>query len=66
MKKWTVTIEAQDEASALPYLQLLNSSFKAAALMKLPMEATVIDDPARGEKLVCTPAKKRWSWLRRG
>ena len=66
MKKWTITIEARDEASALPYLEILNSSFKAAALMKLPMEAAVIDDPDSGGKLVCIPNKKRFTWLRKG
>ena len=66
MKKWTVTIEAQDEASALVYLDMLRSSFRASILMKLPMESTVIDDPAKGEKLVCSPSKNIWSWLRKG
>jgi hypothetical protein len=66
MKKWTITIEAKDEAAVLPYLQLLTSSFKAAALMGLPMETTVVDDPAKEEKLICITNKKRFSWLRKG
>jgi len=66
MKKWTITIEVQDEVSAIEYLEMLKSSFRAAVLMKLPMTTTILEDPDKGEKLVCTSPATRWSWLRRG
>jgi hypothetical protein len=65
MKKWIVTIKAQDEASALIYLEMLVSSFKAAVLLKLPMDSSILEDPDKGEKVVCTsetPVKFRWPW----
>jgi hypothetical protein len=66
MKKWTVTIEAQDEASALVYIGMMTTTFKAAVIMGLPMEHCMMEDPEKGEKLVCTtPTKKRFSWLRK-
>jgi hypothetical protein len=66
MKNWKIEIKAQDEASALVYLEMLKSSFRAAVLMKLPMTTTILEDPDKGEKLVCTSPATRWSWLRRG
>jgi hypothetical protein len=62
MKKWIVTIKAQDEASALVYLEMLVSSFKAAVLMKLPMDSTILEDPDKGEKVVCTSHNKFKIW----
>lgn len=53
MKKWKIEIKAQDEASALVYLEMLVSSFKAAVIMKLPMDSTLLEDPDKGEKLSC-------------
>ena len=67
MKNWTITIKAEDEASALVYLDMVKSTFKAAVMMGLPMEHCMMEDPAKGEKTICTtPSKKRWSWLRKG
>ena len=61
MKNWKIEIKAQDEASALVYLEMLVSSFKAAVLMKLPMDSTILEDPDKGEKVVCTSQKfKLW------
>ena len=54
MKKWIITIKAQDEASALVYLDMLKASFKAAVMMGSPMNATILDDPDKNEKVVCT------------
>jgi hypothetical protein len=66
MKKWTVTIEAKDEAEALVYIEMMTSSFKAAIMMGQPMTHCYMDDPKAGTKLICTTFKKRWSWIRRG
>lgn len=65
MKNWTITIKAEDEASALVYLDMVKSSFKASVMMGLPMKHCVMEDPAKGEKTICTLEKKRWSWLRK-
>jgi len=54
MKKWTITIKAQDEASALLYLDMVKSSFRAAVIMGYPMNHCVMEDPAKGEKTICT------------
>jgi len=63
MKKWKVTIKAEDEASALVYLDMLRSNFKAAVLMGETMnECCVIDDPAKGEKTVCTLHSDSTAW----
>ena len=59
MKKWIITIKAKDEASVLTYLEMLESSFKAAVLMGLPMDSTILEDPEKGEKLVCTSEKSK-------
>lgn len=67
MKKWTITIKAEDEASALVYLDMVKSSFKAAVMIGSPMDHCVMEDPAKGEKTVCTmetPIKFRWPWTR--
>jgi len=67
MKKWTITIKAQDEASALVYLDMIKSSFKAAVMIGAPMKHCFMEDPAKGEKTVCTmetPVKFRWPWKR--
>jgi hypothetical protein len=69
MKKRIVTIKAEDEASALVYLEMVKSNFRAAVLMKEPMNHCVLDDPAKGEKTVCTlekPIKSILSWWRKG
>ena len=66
MKKWIIRIKAEDEASALVYLDMLRSSFRASVMMGLPMEPTVIDDPDKGEKLVCRNERKvRYPWTRK-
>jgi hypothetical protein len=65
MKKWIITIKVQDEASVLTYLEMLRSSFKAAVMLGLPMDSTILEDPDKGEKVVCTsepPVKFRWPW----
>jgi len=54
MKKWTITIEAEDEASALVYLGMVQSSFKAAVMIGSPMYHCVMEDPAKGEKTICS------------
>ena len=59
MKKWIVTIKAEDEASALIYLDMLKSSFKASVMMGQDMNHTILEDPAKGEKTVCT-REGRW------
>lgn len=66
MKKWIVTIKAKDEASALVYLDMVKSSFKASVMMGLPMDHCVMEDPAKGEKTVCTleTPKLKWIWKR--
>jgi hypothetical protein len=60
MKKWLITIKAEDEASALVYLDMVKSSFKAAVIMGEPMNHCVMEDPDKGEKTVCT-REGRWS-----
>ena len=62
MKKWILTIKAEDEASALVYLDMVKSEFKASVMMGLPMEHTVIDDPVKGEKTVCTLKSDSTDW----
>lgn len=54
MKKWTITIKAEDEASALIYLDMVKSAFRASVLMKEPMTHCVMEEPAKGEKTICT------------
>lgn len=73
MKKWLVTIKAEDEASALVYLDMLKSSFKASVMMGEDMKSCVLDDPNKGEKTVCTLESNKvfsfyemlWLWLRK-
>lgn len=73
MKKWIITIKAQDEASALVYLDMVKSTFKASVIMGTPMDHCVMEDPAKGEKTVCTLERNNifsfyemlWLWLRR-
>lgn len=57
MKKWIVTIKAEDEASALVYIDMLKSTFNASVLMGLPMDHCIMEDSAKGEKVVCTLEK---------
>lgn len=63
-----MTIKAEDEASALVYLDMVKSTFKASVMMGLPMEHCFMEDPAKGEKTVCTlekPIKSILSWWRK-
>jgi len=67
MKKWEITIEANDEASALVYLDGIKGSFTASVMTGLPMDHCVMEDPAKGEKTICTRIKKSWTiWDRKG
>jgi hypothetical protein len=65
MKRWTIIIDAPDEATALVYIDMMKSTFKAAIMMGLPMNHCIMEDPAKGEKLICTAYKRRWSWLKK-
>jgi hypothetical protein len=65
MKKWTITIKAEDEASALTYLGMMSNTFKAAVMMGVPMNHCFLEDPDKGEATVCTLKTPRWSWVRK-
>lgn len=59
MKTWEVKIKASDEKTALEYLQMLITGFKASVTINQDMDSYVIEDPKKKESLICRLTKTK-------
>jgi hypothetical protein len=58
MKTWKIKITAPDEQTALEYLKVLVSDFKASIALKQDMNNCVIEGSKKNEKLICNLVRK--------
>ena len=58
MKKWKITIRAENETKAIEFLEMLKSGFETANKIQQPMEYMFLEQSNKRESLTCILIKK--------